>query len=92
MVEDVFIPKTKIRQKKTETVVQFRQRLVATLEKLEPKVISVNYDESMVTQFKECCQRLKGVKRFPKNPTKLCDWCEFKQYCESDGKVDWMIL
>lgn len=88
----VFIPKTKIRQKKTETVVQFRQRLIETLEKLEPQLISVEFDESMVTQFKECCQQLKSVKRFPKNPTKLCGWCEFQEYCESNGQIDYMIL
>jgi len=88
----VFIPKTRIRQKKTETVQQFRQRLITTLEKLPIKLIPVEYDETMVSQFKECCQALDKVKYFPKNPTKLCDWCEFKQYCESDGEIDYMIL
>lgn len=87
----VFVPKTRIRQKKTETIVQFRQRLIATLEELEPQLISVEYDNDMVTQFEECCQHLKGVERFPKNPTRLCAWCEFQQYCESNGETDYMI-
>lgn len=88
----VFIPKVKIRQKKTETVYQFRQRLIETLEKAEIKLISVKYDNEMVSQFKDCCQLLLTVKEFPKNPTKLCDWCSYKEYCESDGLIDYMII
>lgn len=88
----VFIPKTKIRQKKTETIIQFRQRLIETLEKLEPSVVKVEFDMEMVTQFLQCCQQLDKVKYFPKNRTKLCDWCEFQKYCESNGEIDYMII
>lgn len=87
----VFIPKIKIRQKKTETVHQFRKRLIETLEKAEIQLISVEYDKDMVSQFQDCCQLLKTVKSFPKNPTKLCNWCQYQQYCESDGEIDYMI-
>lgn len=88
----VFIPKTRIRQKKTETIHQFRQRLVDTLKYMEIKLISVEYDNEMVTQFQGCCQQLATVKNFPKNPTKLCDWCVYQKYCQSNGEIDYMIL
>lgn len=88
----VFIPKTKIRQKKTETIHQFRQRLVETLESLEIQLISVEYDNAMVSQFQDCCQRLSTVKKFPKNPTRLCDWCVYQKYCQSNCEIDYMIL
>jgi len=92
----VFVPKIQIRQKlkskPPETIVEFRNRLLEHLEASEIKVIEVDFDTDSVTQFQECCQRLKTVRRFPKNPTKLCDWCQFKRYCESNGQEDWMII
>ena len=67
-------------------------RLREHLEASEIKLIEVPYSEESISQFKECCQLLKGVKDFPKNPTRLCGWCEYQEYCESNGKEDWMIL
>ena len=92
----VFVPKIQIRQrmkaKPPETIVEFRRRLQEHLEASEIKIIEVDYDEDSVSQFKQCCQYLKTVDKFPKNETKLCGWCQYKDYCESDGKIDWMIL
>lgn len=92
----VFIPKVNIRQKTKskppETLQEFRNRLVEHLKASEIKVEEVNYDEEIVTQFQQCCQQLTLVKSFPKNQTKLCGWCPYQQYCESDGEIDWMIL
>ena len=28
---------------------------------------------------------------YEKNETKLCDWCDYKEYCQSNGKIDYMI-
>jgi hypothetical protein len=92
----VFVPKIQIRQKfksnPPETLHEFRTRLREHLEASEIKVIEVNFDADSVTQFQQCCQRLKTVKSFPKNPTKLCGWCQFQKYCESNGQEDWMII
>jgi hypothetical protein len=92
----VFVPKIQIRQKfkaqPPETIVEFRQRLLEHLKASEIKIIEVDYSEDSVTQFGECCQYLKTVDEFPKNQTKLCNWCQYKEYCESDGEVDWMIV
>lgn len=92
----VFIPKVNIRQKlkakPPETIQEFRMRLREHLEGTEIKFVEVDYDETMVTQFDDSCQRLKTVENFPKNKTKLCNWCSYQKYCESDGDEDWMIL
>ena len=92
----VFIPKVNIRQKlkakPPETIQEFRNRLRDYLEGTEIKFVEVDFDETMVTQFQEACQRLKTVENFPKNHTKLCNWCSYQKYCESDGHEDWMIL
>lgn len=88
----VFIPKVNIRQKKTETIHQFRMRLRETLEATEPKVVEVKYNNDIIPDFQQCCQQLKTVKQFPKNETKLCDWCDYKEFCKSNGQVDYMII
>ena len=92
----VFVPKINIRQKfkakPPETIVEFRKRLLEHLEASEIKIVEVDYVEDSVTQFQQCCQVLKTVDTFPKNPTRLCSWCPYQRYCESDGKEDWMIV
>jgi hypothetical protein len=92
----IFVPKIQIRQKfkakPPETIVEFRQRLLEHLEASEIKIIEVDYSEDSVSQFNQCCQYLKNVDQFPKNQTRLCGWCPYQQYCESDGEVDWMIV
>ena len=92
----VFVPKIQIRQKlkskPPETLHEFRARLQEHLEASEIKVIEVDFDSDSISQFKECCQHLKTVKKFPKNHTKLCDWCPYQKYCESNGQEDWMII
>ena len=88
----VFVPKVGIRQRKTETIFEFRQRLQEHLEASEIKIIEIPFNSDSITQFEECCQRLDSVDAFPKNETKLCNWCNFKQYCQSNGEIDWMIL
>lgn len=92
----VFVPKINIRQKlkskPPETIVEFRNRLQEQLDASEIKIIEVEYDSNSVTHFQQCCQHLMTVNDFPRNPTKLCNWCSYQSYCESDGSEDWMIL
>jgi hypothetical protein len=98
----VFVPKIQIRQKlkakPPETLFEFRERLQEHLEASEIKIIEVEYDSDTIAQFQSCCQQLEIIRNkndvnlFPKNPTRLCDWCQFKQFCESNGQVDWMII
>jgi hypothetical protein len=88
----VFIPKINIRQKKDETIWEFRQRLQEHLEASTIEVIEIPYDSDSVTDFQTACQQLGVVKNFPKNPTRLCGWCQYQKYCESNGEIDYMIL
>ncbi len=83
----VGIAKTAIRQKKTEDLYQFRQRLNEELQKkaeqgLLSQIIEVTYDPEKVADFllesKQCIE----AKNYSKNPSKLCDWCEYQKYCE----------
>lgn len=92
----VFVPKIQIRQKlkasPPETLIEFRKRLKEHLEASEIKIVEVDYSESSVAQFQECCQYLKTVEDFPKKPSRLCNWCQYQQYCESNCEIDYMIV
>lgn len=87
----VFIPKVMIKQKKTETIDQFRIRLKSELEQKEIQIKEVIFDQSKVDDFHESCMHIGLTQDFKKNRSYLCSWCEYQEYCESDGKVDWMI-
>jgi len=92
----IFVPKINIRQKTKskppETLVMFRDRLQALLDESEIQEVEVDYNSNSVDKFQRCCKRLETVTSFPMNQTKLCNWCPYKDYCESDGEVDWMII
>lgn len=90
----VFVPKTMVRQKKTETPQTFRQRLLEEMSKKEITILEVPYQPEAVEQFKAKCEFLREAEKqadFPKNKTRLCDWCEYQEYCESNGKINYMI-
>lgn len=92
----LIIEKVSIRQKHKakppETITEFRSRLRDHLTASEIKVIEVDYDSESISRFTKCCQQLRQIENFPKNPTRLCSWCPYQQYCESNGEIDWMIL
>lgn len=78
----LFLPKTQIRQKKTEDLFQFRQRILATLGQCEIRMFKVEYDSQKVEDYLAAVEEIKAATEFPKNCTKLCDWCEYKTYCK----------
>lgn len=92
----VFVPKIGIRQKTRskppETIAQFRERLQDELEKSEIRIIEVPFFENSINHFLDICQSIEDGPNIQKNQSKLCDWCSYKEYCESDGEVDYNIL
>lgn len=86
----IFIPKTSIRQKKTEDLYQFRKRLRETLNSMEVKTVHIQYDKSKVDEFIQNCEAIKNETKYEKTPSRLCDWCEFQKYCE--GGQTYMLL
>lgn len=84
----VFVPKVAIRQKKTETLEQFRNRLRSVLSEQSPKIICVEYDHSKVEKYLETVEEIKNATEFPKNETKLCGWCQYQNYCQKGETYD----
>lgn len=77
----VMIPKTMIRQRKNEDLFQFRKRLEKTLDELEPRIVKVDYDPKKVEQFNCDIEAIELMTEFEKNESRLCDWCEYKEFC-----------
>lgn len=86
----VLFPKVAIRQKKTETLEQFRNRLRGELEGKEPIVIPVEYDREKVEDFLAKKAMLERAREYPKNESTLCDWCDYSDYCRK-GELTMML-
>lgn len=86
----IMVPKVQIRLKKTETLEDFRQCLRAELDEAMPTLVTVEYDLNKVKDFFKERKRMITAIEFPKNETRLCDWCQFKDYCQ-DGET-YMLL
>lgn len=88
----LFVPKVQIRQKKTEDLYQFRKRideeLENTFENLE--FMKIKYDSKKVIEFLLDVKKLYDCEDFEKKPSYLCNWCEYKDYCEKG--LDYMLL
>ncbi|WP_282804254.1 AAA family ATPase [Clostridium tetani] len=86
----IFIPKISIRQKKEEDLYQFRKRLMSELEASEINLLEVKYNPNKVIEFFDGIIDINETKEYKKNPTRLCDWCEYNEYCLKGN--DYMIL
>ena len=78
----VFVQKVQIRQKKTEDLNQFRLRLKNTLQDAQVQVKEVSYDVNKVMDFMENQVKILTCTDYKKQPSRLCDWCEYQPYCE----------
>lgn len=84
------VPKVNIKQKKTETLNQFRQRIQEELTKAEPQLVQVEYDQSKVIEWMFSVKRTIEAVDFPKNQSWLCRYCDYNDYCQKG--VDFMLL
>lgn len=86
----ICVPKTQIRQKKTEDQYQFRQRLLATLDDMQPQMVWVDCSEANALDTYADAIEMLQADDFPKVPTKLCDWCDYQEFCEKGN--DMLVL
>lgn len=87
----LFIPKTAIRMKKTEDIYHFRKRLLETIKDKKIQLKKVDYDENKVKEFFEEIKKIEQDETYEKNETRLCDWCDYKEYCQSNETIDYII-
>lgn len=78
----VFVPKVTIRQKKTETLQDFRERLKSELAKVEVKIVQIEFNYNKVIDFLFGIKAVNEEAEFPQEKTYLCRYCEFQEFCE----------
>ena len=93
----VFVPKCNLKMKyknktnhRDETIYEFRKRCIADLETKEIRIEPVRYEPNKVIDYLISSKHCIEETEYSKNSTRLCDWCEYKLYCEKG--IDYMIL
>ena len=86
----IFIPKISIRQKQEENLYQFRKRLQEELRNSEIKIMEIQYNAEKVAEWMNDIINITEDDEFKKNPTNLCSWCEYQNYCIKGE--DYMLL
>lgn len=86
----LMVPKIKIRQKKTETLQQFRDRLKDALKDAEPTLVHIPFNPLKVVDFLTETKHMIESTEFPRNPNHFCGWCEHEEFCQKGW--DYMIL
>lgn len=83
----VFVPKISIKQRKEETLLDFRKRVMTSLDEREIQIKEVPYKPEKVMEFLTTCIQIQNTTDFPKANGYLCDWCEYKDYCLKGDKT-----
>ena len=92
-----FIPKCLLKQKyknktnpRDETLYEFRNRCLKDLESKKIHIEKIQYDANKVIEYLIATKHCIEDTEYIKNESRLCDWCEFKDYCQKG--IDYMIL
>lgn len=86
----LIIPKIGIKQKKTESLEEFRRRIEYELSKAEIETITVEYDPEKIIDWLLLVKEMQEEEEFLKKPSYLCNWCEYQEYCQKG--FDYMLL
>lgn len=78
----LFVPKVSIKQKKTETLQEFRQRIQAELATAEVKTVPIDFDYEKVIDFLLQIKVSNETTDFEKSPGWNCRYCEFEEFCQ----------
>lgn len=93
----VFIPKCQLKQKyknktnpRDETIYEFRKRCLEDLEQKEIRIEQVQYEPNKIIEYLLATKHCVEDTEYKKNETRLCDWCEYKAFCQEG--IDYMNL
>lgn len=84
------VPKVNCKQKKNESLKEFRRRIQQECKAAEPKLIEVEYDQAKIIEWLFQVKRMVEATTFPQKQGWLCRYCEFYDYCQEGN--DFMVL
>lgn len=76
------VPKVNIKQKKTESLQDYRKRIQSECLNVEPKLVEVEYDKTKVIDWLFKVKHMIEAEEFPLNQGWLCRYCEYSDYCQ----------
>ena len=76
------VPKINIKQRKTESLQEFRNRMQEICLKEKPNLIEVEYDQNKVLDWLFNVKHMIEAEDYPKNERWLCGYCDYKDYCQ----------
>lgn len=85
----LFVPKINIRQKKAESLRDFRKRLISELSSVKISKVQIEFNYQKVIEFLLSIKAANEETEFPPNKSYLCEYCEFQEFCEKGN--DYMI-
>ncbi|EKZ1077068.1 AAA family ATPase [Listeria monocytogenes] len=71
----LFIPKTSIKQKKSEDLHQFRTRLIKEVNSSKVTFLEIPFNQNKVDEFFADCKRINNATKYPKNVSGNCFGC-----------------
>lgn len=84
------VPKVNIKQKKTESLQEFRKRIQEEAMNVEPKLVEIEYDQSKVIDWLFKVKYMTETEEIYKNQGWLCRYCDYYDYCQKGW--DFMLL
>ena len=91
----MFVPKCNLKIKyknktnpRDESLSEFRKRIIKDLDDKKIEFVPIEYNSSKVIDFLTNGKHAIECDDYIKCPSRLCDWCEYQRYCESEGKDD----
>ena len=86
----LFVPKIKTKQKKNETLMMYRRRIIMEASLLEPKLLKIDYDPIKVVEYMISVKHMLEASGYEKKQSWLCHYCEYEGYCMKGE--DYMLL
>ena len=84
----MLIPKVGIKQKNTENIIQYRQRVRKELSMVGVDVMKVEYDPNYVIKHLLGIKKAQEAKKFPAKENEFCFFCEYRSMCELQNKEE----
>ena len=78
----ICVPKVNIKQKKDETLMDFRRRIMEKLSEAEIKTVQVEYNPDKVIEFLLEAKTISETTAFKPNQSWLCNYCDYQEYCQ----------
>lgn len=84
------VPKVNCKQKKTESLQEYRRRIQDDCKTADPKLIEVEYDQTKICDWLFQVKHMIEAVDYPLQQSWLCKYCEYYDFCQRGSNI--MVL